>query len=454
MNAPAPPEVLKQHLIDPEICIRCNTCEETCPVGAIPHDGRNDVVDAATCNACMACVAPCPTGATDNWRAVTRAAAYTVAEQLTWDVLPEEGAASEEAGAVAPAAAAQARATPLANRAPSVGTPASERAPADRPPWADEPTTAGEERPAVARSPAGTADALERSPGATRAPRSAPQPRVNLYTVREPIVATVTGNHRVTRSDAGSDTHHIVLDFGATPFPVLEGQSLGIVPPGVDDAGRPHFARQYSVASPRDGERPGYNNVALTVKRVTADRDGRPLRGVCSNYLCDLARGDRVQVTGPFGHTFLMPDDPGAHLLMICTGTGAAPMRAMTERRRRRNVGEGGRLMLFFGARSEGELPYFGPLMSLPAGFIDINLAYSRMPAAPRRYVQDALRERAADVAALLRDAETCVYVCGLKGMEAGVLDALAHAAASHGLDWPALWRALKAEGRLHFETY
>ena len=27
--------ILKQHLIDPEICIRCNTCEATCPVNAI-----------------------------------------------------------------------------------------------------------------------------------------------------------------------------------------------------------------------------------------------------------------------------------------------------------------------------------------------------------------------------------------------------------------------------------
>ena len=55
------PEVLKQHLIDPEICIRCNTCEETCPVDAITHDSRNYVVMADKCNACMACVPPCPT---------------------------------------------------------------------------------------------------------------------------------------------------------------------------------------------------------------------------------------------------------------------------------------------------------------------------------------------------------------------------------------------------------
>ena len=40
--------ILKQHLIDPEICIRCNTCESICPVKAITHDSNNYVVDADT----------------------------------------------------------------------------------------------------------------------------------------------------------------------------------------------------------------------------------------------------------------------------------------------------------------------------------------------------------------------------------------------------------------------
>ena len=57
----------RQHLIDPETCIRCNTCEETCPVDAITHDGRNYVVDPGEVRA-AACIAPCPTGAIDNWR--------------------------------------------------------------------------------------------------------------------------------------------------------------------------------------------------------------------------------------------------------------------------------------------------------------------------------------------------------------------------------------------------
>jgi len=44
--------IVRQPLIDPEICIRCNTCEETCPVDAVSHDSRNYVVDAAKCNFC------------------------------------------------------------------------------------------------------------------------------------------------------------------------------------------------------------------------------------------------------------------------------------------------------------------------------------------------------------------------------------------------------------------
>ncbi len=408
MNAPAS-ELLRQHLIDPEICIRCNTCEETCPVGAITHDSRNYVVLADKCKACMSCISPCPTGAIDNWRTVVRVEAYSIDDQFSWDELP---AVSEVDIAHA--------------------TTASEVAVEDAPPV----------------PPASV-------PGSTVPPWSASHPYLNLYTQRNPATATVMGNYRVTDAAAESDTRHIVLDFGGTPFPVLEGQSIGILPPGVDENGRPHHARQYSIASPRDGERPGYNNLSLTVKRVTADHDGKPVRGVCSNYLCDLKKGDTVQVIGPFGNTFLMPNHPGSSLLMVCTGTGSAPMRAMTERRRRRlGKGEGGKLMLFFGARTQAELPYFGPLMNLPKDFIDINFAFSRTPDQPRRYVQDAMRERAADVGALLEDPDTFIFVCGLRGMEDGVLEALKAAAATRELEWDSLHAKLRQDGRLHLETY
>ena len=288
-------------------------------------------------------------------------------------------------------------------------------------------------------------------------PWSAAHPYTNLFPPKNPTTATVVGNFNCTEAGFESETHHVVLDFGSMPFPVLEGQSIGIIPPGTDALGKPHHARQYSAASPRNGERPGYNNLALTVKRVTVDHDGNPVRGVASNYVCDLKVGDKVQVVGPFGSSFLMPNHPRSHIVMICTGTGSAPMRAMTEwRRRLRNSGkfEGGKLLLFFGARTQQELPYFGPLQSLPKDFIDINLAFSRTPGQPKRYVQDLMRERAADLLALLRDDNSHFYVCGLKGMEEGVVMALRDIAQEAGLSWEVLGATLQREGRLHLETY
>jgi len=434
MNAPLP-EVLNQHLIDPEICIRCNTCEDTCPVDAITHDSRNYVVDASICNACMACVPPCPTGSIDNWRTVLKVQAYSVQEQFGWDELPEpkalpEAITDDSADALAAASPGSAEAAMATS-------------------------TAAGAVAATGTTGTGAAVAASTASGAVVPPWSAAHPYVNLYGPRTPVTATVAGNYRVTELGTDSDTHHIVLDFGSLPFPVLEGQSLGILPPGTDAHGRAHHARQYSIASPRDGERPGYNNVSLTVKRVLEDHQGQPVRGVASNYLCDLKKGDTVQVIGPFGTSFLMPNHPGSNIIMVCTGTGSAPMRAMTERRRReRGRAQEGRLMLFFGARTQQELPYFGPLGNLPKDFIDIEFAYSRTPGKARRYVQDAMRERATDVADLLKDANTCLYVCGLKGMEQGVLEALAEISQQQGLDWPTLHESLKREGRLHFETY
>ena len=423
--ADAPAGAIRQHLIDPEICIRCNTCEATCPVDAITHDDRNYVVKPDVCNLCMACVPPCPTGAIDHWRTVLKVEAYPIEEQLLWDELPAQQPLPEAAALDVPTEAqADMAADALLDSAASA---------------AIEPTLSGA------------------SVGSTVPPWSAAHPYTNLYGQKEPMTATVVGNWRVTEAGTSSDTHHIVLDFGQMPFPVLEGQSIGVLPPGTDARGKPHVARQYSIASPRNGERPGYNNVSITVKRVTVDHRGQPVQGVCSNYLCDLAVGQTVQVIGPFGQSFLMPNHPRSNLVMICTGTGSAPMRAMTEWRRRLRASgkfEGGRLMLFFGARTQQELPYFGPLMNLPHDFIDVNLAFSRAPDAPRRYVQDRMRERAADLAELLASGDTYVYVCGLKAMEDGVIAALRDVATQAGLQWEPLAVQLKREGRLHLETY
>lgn len=396
MNAVA---MKRQHLIDPVICIRCNTCEDTCPVDAITHDANNYVVDFDKCGQCMACVPPCPTGAIDNWHLV--GAPWSIDEQFSWEELPPQAPASAEQSV------------------------------------AEAPPVEVEAIMEVATAATG---------GRVPPPFSAAHPYVNVYSRETPAVARVAGNYRITDADAESDVHHVVLDFGRQAFPVIEGQSIGIIPPGADAKGRPHNMRLYSVASPRDGERPNHNNLSLTVKRVAS--------GVGSNHVCDLRKGDEVLVTGPFGDSFLMPNHPDANIVMICTGTGSAPFRAFTERRRRKQPDAPGKLMLFFGARSPGELPYFGPLTKLPKSLIDTNLAFSRVDGQPKAYVQDKMRERAADLAGLLRSDDTFVFICGLKGMEQGCDEAFADICRLHGLDWKDLRDTMRRQGRFHVETY
>ena len=307
MNAPDT-GLLKQHLIDPEICIRCNTCEATCPVGAITHNDDNYVVDAQKCNFCMDCISPCPTGSIDNWRLVPRASAYTIEEQFGWEELPAELSAEQ-----------------LAEAGVAAGTDAQ----------ADGGDGEGALGASASSSVLGGADAQDSAStgeeafnssafNATLPPWSAAHAYANLYGPKSPTTATVVGNVKVNEAGTENETHHIVLDFGAMPFPVLEGQSIGVVPPGVDDIGRTHHARQYSIASARNGERPGYNNLSLTVKRVTADHQGRPVRGVCSNYLCELKPGDTVRVIGPFGTSFLMPNHPRSNIVICLLYTSDA----------------------------------------------------------------------------------------------------------------------------------
>jgi benzoyl-CoA 2,3-dioxygenase component A len=388
----------KQHVIDPEICIRCNTCEETCPVDAVTHDDHNYVVDPERCNFCLDCISPCPTGAIDNWRMV--GAPYTLDDQFGWTELP----AQDEIRA-------------------------------------DDPDEAVDDEAGCL-----IAEAHRGVGGKSVPPASAIKPKVNLYNRQRPAVATVAGNFRLTAPEADNDVRHIILDFGGTAFPVLEGQSIGIIAPGVDANGAPHPIRLYSVASPRDGEKPNANNLALTVKREPT--------GVCSNYICNLKKGDRVRVAGPFGATFLMPNDPAANILMICTGTGSAPFRAFTERRRRTMIDAPGRMMLFFGARRPEELPYFGPLQNVPDGLLRKHFAYSRIRGQPKVYVQDLLQQRADEVRVLLSNPETHIYLCGLRGMESGVDEAFATICQDRGLEWTALRADMRASGRYHVETY
>jgi benzoyl-CoA 2,3-dioxygenase component A len=106
-----------------------------------------------------------------------------------------------------------------------------------------------------ARAAAGEAPFNSASFGATVPPWSAAHAYTNLHGPKSPTTATVVGNVNCTEAGFENQTHHVVLDFGAIPFPVLEGQSIGIVPPGSDERGKP--TSRASTASPARGTASG-----------------------------------------------------------------------------------------------------------------------------------------------------------------------------------------------------
>ena len=120
-----------------------------------------------------------------------------------------------------------------------------------------------------------------------------PQAQMHVIRPNDPKTATVTKSVVCTASTkAAGFVRHIEFDVSGTGLEgvCLPGQSIGVIPPGEDDRGRPHKPRLYSLASPASGE--GGNNAvyATTVKRTIDEHweDQHLFLGVASNFLCDL----------------------------------------------------------------------------------------------------------------------------------------------------------------------
>ncbi|CAI0461659.1 unnamed protein product [Linum tenue] len=151
---------------------------------------------------------------------------------------------------------------------------------------------------------------------------------VNKFKPKEPYIGRCLLNTKITGDDAPGETWHMVFSTeGEVPY--REGQSIGVIPEGIDKNGKPHKLRLYSIASSAIGDFGDSKTVSLCVKRLVYVNDqGETVKGVCSNFLCDLKPGSEVTITGPVGKEMLMPKDPNATIIMLGTGTGIAPFRS------------------------------------------------------------------------------------------------------------------------------
>jgi len=291
---------------------------------------------------------------------------------------------------------------------------------------------------------------------------------VNIYRPKTPYEGTVIENYSLLKEGAIGRVNHITFDLkDSDPFlNYVEGQSIGIMPAGEDANGKPHKLRLYSIASTRHGDDFNGNTVSLCVRQLQYEKDGETINGVCSTYLCDIKPGDKVKITGPVGKEMLLPEEEDANIVMLATGTGIAPMRAYLRRmfepteKEKNKWNFKGKAWLFMGAPKSANLLYEEDLQRYLADNPD-NFKYTKAISREqqntkggRMYIQDRVLESANELFNMIEDEKTHIYLCGLKGMEPGIDEAMTKAAEEKGLNWSELRPQLKKAGRWHVETY
>lgn len=133
---------------------------------------------------------------------------------------------------------------------------------------------------------------------------------------------------------------------GAAPLPFKPGQFVQVFfhdPHGVEQK------RSFSLANPPGPE----NRTGRWELLINLLPDG-----LASRFLRQLPIGSTLEGAGPFGRFQLMDTDAPRRYLLVATGTGVAPFRAMLPQLQQRIVRDQAHVVLLCGARREAELLY------------------------------------------------------------------------------------------------
>ena len=161
--------------------------------------------------------------------------------------------------------------------------------------------------------------------------------------------------------------------------------------------------------------------------------------GAATKLFEALDEGGQIEASGPYGRFCLMPADANKRYLLIGTGTGVTPYRAMLSSIERQMAARNIEVVLLFGARRPEELIYAEDFQAFAAkhpGFRFVPCFSRELPADPhpdvrKGYVQDALAEFAPD------PATDIAYLCGNPLM----VDTCFEALKGYGLPVPAIRR-------------
>jgi ferredoxin--NADP+ reductase len=304
----------------------------------------------------------------------------------------------------------------------------------------------------------------------TQAKAAATDIPVNIYRPNAPFIGKCISNEPLVQEGGIGICQHVKFDISGGDLRYLEGQSIGIIPPGLDKNGKPEKLRLYSIGSTRHGDDLNDQTVSLCVRQLEYKHPetGETVYGVCSTHICNLKPGDEVKITGPTGKEMLLPEDEDAKIIMMATGTGIAPFRAYLwrmfkdgERALNSEYQFKGLAWLIFGVTTTPNILYKEELEEMQRKYPDnFRLTYAisreqKNSEGGRMYIQHRVAEHAEELWEMLKkDEKTHVYICGLKGMEDGIDEAFSAVASKEGIEWKDYQRQLKKAGRWHVETY
>ena len=157
--------------------------------------------------------------------------------------------------------------------------------------------------------------------------------------------------------------------------------------------------------------------------------------------------------------TFRLPTNPSTPVIMIGPGTGVAPFRGFIRDRvtyieTQENV-KLGKHLLFYGSRDtndylyQEEWPQYAKKLD---GVFEMIVCHSRLPNSKKVYVQDMIKERAADVYELISKG-AFIYVCGdagsmAKGVQSSLIQILCDAQSISAEDAAEIIKMMKTSGR------
>ncbi len=247
--------------------------------------------------------------------------------------------------------------------------------------------------------------------------------KLDDYNKQERYSATVISSERITPEESDAEIREIMLEVDHKDFAFHVGQSIGVITPGPHDLGHDEHFRLYSVADTPSISDSGLARITIAVRRVAYidDYSGERFDGISSNYLCDRVVGDRVEITGPYGYAFEVPEDHDANLILIGAGTGIAPFRAFVKHLYN-DVGDWtGKVRLFYGAHTGLELFYMNEQRDDFALYYDNDTFEAFSALSPRPNWSDpiawdyCLESRSEEILDLLDSPKTYVFVAGLE---------------------------------------